>query len=94
IVLVPVNELQYLESLGNYVKVWAEKEFLLAPRTLTSFEEQLPEDTFFRIHKSFIMNKNFVHYMEGNRIFLKNGTELPIGKNYLSVTKRLLNIEY
>lgn len=92
-VLVKLNDLQYLESLGNYVKVWGDTEFLLTPRTLSSFEEQLPPDIFVRIHKSFILNKKFVHYMEGNMIFLKNGKQVPIGKNYKPIIKQLLDIE-
>jgi DNA-binding LytR/AlgR family response regulator len=64
------------------VKVWNDQNFLLTPRTLSSFEEQLPADSFIRIHKSFILNKKFIHYIEGNIIHLKNGKELPVGKNY------------
>jgi len=92
-VLVKLKDLQYLESLGNYVKVWGDTEFLLTPRTLSSFEEQLPPDIFIRIHKSFILNKKFVHYMEGNMIFLKNGKQVPIGKNYKPIIKQLLDID-
>jgi DNA-binding LytR/AlgR family response regulator len=64
------------------VKVWGEKKFLLTPRTLISFEEQLPGDSFIRIHKSFILNKKFIHAIEGNMVYLINGTKLPVGKNY------------
>ncbi|MES2419017.1 MAG: LytTR family DNA-binding domain-containing protein [Bacteroidota bacterium] len=92
-VLVKLNDLQYLESLGNYVKVWGDLNFLLTPRTLSSFEEQLPSETFIRIHKSFILNKKYVHYLEGNMIFLKNGSQLPIGKNYKATIKNRLDIE-
>ncbi|KQC02202.1 LytTR family DNA-binding domain-containing protein [Pedobacter sp. Hv1] len=92
-ILVKLNDLQYLESLGNYVKVWGDNEFLLTPRTLSSFEEQLPPDIFVRIHKSFILNKKYVHYLEGNMIFLKNGQQVPIGKNYKPIIKQLLDME-
>lgn len=86
-----LDQICYLESLGNYVKVWEEQRFLLTPRTLTSFEEQLPAEMFVRIHKSYILNKTFVHYIEGNMIRLKNGKELPLGKNYRHVVKQLTN---
>jgi DNA-binding LytR/AlgR family response regulator len=92
-VLIKLNDIYYLESLGNYVKVWGDSSFLLTPRTLSSFEEQLPAEVFIRIHKSFILNKKFVHYMEGNTIYLKNNQQIPIGKNYRPVIKQLLDIE-
>ncbi|WP_240966086.1 LytTR family DNA-binding domain-containing protein [Pseudoflavitalea sp. G-6-1-2] len=87
LVQLALNEIYYLESLGNYVKVWNEQKFLLTPRTLTSFEEQLPAEIFLRIHKSFIINKRFVNYIDGNMIRLKNGKELPLGKSYRHVVK-------
>ncbi|RQO66436.1 DNA-binding response regulator [Pedobacter sp. KBW06] len=89
-VLLSLDEICYLESLGNYVKVWEEQRFLLTPRTLSSFESQLPAENFVRIHKSYILNKKFVHYIEGNTIYLKNATQLPLGKNYKHVLKQLL----
>ncbi|MDQ1090065.1 LytTR family DNA-binding domain-containing protein [Siphonobacter sp. SORGH_AS_1065] len=81
-VKVVLDEILYFESLGNYVKVWGPQKFLLTPRTLISFEEQLPKDSFIRIHKSFIINKKFIHYLEANMIHLSNGKALPIGKNF------------
>ena len=91
-ILLDLDEILYLESLGNYVKVWKDDSFLLTPRTLSSFEEQL-SSTFVRIHKSFILNKKYVHYMEGNMIFLKNGQKIPIGKNFKASIKQLLDLE-
>ena len=90
-ILLSLDEILYLESLGNYVKVWKDDGFLLTPRTLTSFEEQLPS-TFVRIHKSFILNKKYVNYLEGNMAFLKNEQQIPVGKNYKATIKQILDI--
>ncbi|MFC1225552.1 LytR/AlgR family response regulator transcription factor [Pedobacter sp. BG31] len=91
-ILIKIDEIQYLESLGNYVKVWNDRVFFLTPRTLASFEDQLSTD-FIRIHKSFILNKKYVDYLEGNTIVLKNAQNIPVGKNYRGIIKRLLDIE-
>lgn len=91
-ILIKIDEIQYLESLGNYVKVWKNGDFLLTPRTLASFEDQLSTD-FIRIHKSFMLNKKYVDYLEGNTIVLKNGQQVPIGKNFKGTIKQLLNIK-
>ncbi|RRA99907.1 LytR/AlgR family response regulator transcription factor [Larkinella rosea] len=93
-VLVHLDEIYYLESLGNYVKVWRETGFLLTPRTLTSFESQLPADTFVRIHKSFLLNKRFLQFIEGSTITLKNGKKLPIGKNHKHLVQTLLDSSF
>ena len=91
-ILLQLDEIQYLESLGNYVKVWKENSFLLTPRTLSSFEEELPAHLFVRIHKSFIVNKKEVDYFEGNTIILKSQQQVPIGKNYKPLIRQLLNL--
>lgn len=81
------GNIDLLESFGNYVKVWTGQEFLLTLRTLTSFEEQLDSNQFIRIHKSFIINKSSVNYLEGNTILLKSEKSLTIGKNYRQSVK-------
>jgi DNA-binding LytR/AlgR family response regulator len=78
---VALSDIHYLESYGNYVKVWLNGEHHLTLRTLSSFEEQLPADHFIRIHKSFMVNKQYVDYLEGNRVYLQNGMDIPIGKS-------------
>lgn len=87
-VKVSLKEVYYLESYGNYVKIWLEDTFILTPATLSSFEESLPIDSFLRIHKSFIINKEYIDYLEGNMLFLKNGQELSVGKSYRQGVKK------
>lgn len=82
LIQVVLEDLYYLESYGNYVKVWLEKEFHLTPRTLSSFEAQLRDTDFHRIHKSYIVNKKQIAYIEGNFLVMKNKQQLPIGKNH------------
>lgn len=89
-VQVNLKDIYYLESFGNYVKVWIENDFLLTARTLTSFTEQLPSDDFVRIHKSFIINKQFIAYLEGNTVILKNKKQLQIGKSHKQSVMQLM----
>ncbi len=88
-----LSQIHYLESYGNYVKVWLGASFHLTPRTLSSFEEQLPADHFFRMHKSYILNRRYIDYVEGNFVLMKNEMQLPIGKNYRSAFRNfILNV--
>ncbi|MFT5998739.1 MAG: DNA-binding LytR/AlgR family response regulator [Neolewinella sp.] len=73
-------DILYLESCGNYVKVWTGPEFLLTTRTLHSLAAELPIDDFLKIHKSFVVQKSKVDYLEGNQLVMKNGQPLPVGK--------------
>lgn len=77
---VELADILYLESYGNYVKVWTGPEFLLTTRTLHSLIEELPIADFLKIHKSFVVQKSKVDYLEGNQLVMKNGQALPVGK--------------
>jgi DNA-binding LytR/AlgR family response regulator len=92
-IVVNILDLQYLESMGNYVKLWNDNSFLLTHKTLSSFEEQFASYEFVKVHKSYLINKKFIHYLEGNQIFLKNGQAIPVGKNYKATIKQLLDLE-
>ncbi len=76
-----------LESYGNYVKIWLENEMLLTPRTLSSFETELANSGYERVHKSFLIQRRYVDYVEGHVIYLQNKMEVPVGKSHRSQVK-------
>lgn len=82
LIQIDLPDIFHLENYGNYVKVWLEESYHLTPGTLTHFESLLPSDQFFRVHKSFIVHKKHIDYIEGNHLKLRNGQEIPIGKQY------------
>lgn len=84
------DEVQFLESYGNYVKVWVGENFHLTPRTLSSFEDQIQLQEFVRIHKSFIVNTKHVSYLEGNQVMMHNEKLLPLGKNHRQAFKQFI----
>lgn len=74
------NEIYHIEAYGNYVKIYA-SSMILVSQTLSDFLEKLP-DSFFRIHKSYVVNFNHLKLIEGNQIVLQNNIKLPIGKSH------------
>lgn len=83
---VDLSTIQYLESYGNYVKVWIENDYHLTPRTLSSFVELL-DHRFQQIHKSYVIQKSYIQYIEGNVVLMKNGNEVTVGKSYRNLIK-------
>ncbi len=84
---ISTDRIQCLESYGNYVKIWLDEEMLLTPNTLTHFESELSELPFERIHKSYIINRDYIDFVEGNMVQLKNAMQIPIGKSFRSKVK-------
>src|SRR6186713_1316693 len=63
---IKLNEIIYLEANNNYTYFHLSGHKYIVSRTLKDFEEMLPEDTFLRIHNSYIINKNFAErYIRG-----------------------------
>jgi DNA-binding LytR/AlgR family response regulator len=78
------EEVVYIESYGNFVKIWTMDQCLITARTLNSFVEELHGSGFCQVHKSYLVSKKYVEYIEGNSVMMKLNSLLPISKNYKS----------
>ncbi len=74
------EEIFYVETMQNYLKLHLKEKTFIIHQTMTSLEEMLPKETFFRIHKSFLVNIACIDIISGGRLFV-NGAELPISKH-------------
>lgn len=80
-----INEILLLESMENYVIIYTSKEKHTVHFTLKAAREQLPQDTFLQVHKSYIVNSSRIELVEENSIIIKvnNDTKVvPIGKAF------------
>lgn len=77
-----LKEIFYMESNNNSIIINMENESHNVYYRLKGIMKYLPNDTFIRIHKSFIVNHNKVSYIEGNMVKLVNKTILVLGKSY------------
>ncbi|MFP2997381.1 LytTR family DNA-binding domain-containing protein [Spongiivirga sp. MCCC 1A20706] len=80
---IPLADIFYIKSIENYAQLHFKNERLLIKRSLNSLEEILPDDTFFRINRSEIVNLDFIKVVvpfENNKlkITLKTKNELEI----------------
>lgn len=80
---IELDTIMYLKADNTYTEiVTADENKLVVSRTLKNFEEALAgSQTFFRCHKSYMVNVNFVaSYVksDGGYLQLKNGFQLPV----------------
>lgn len=71
------EDILYIEGMQNYAKLHFKDKTLTIHQTMISLEEMLPEDFFFRTHRSYLVNISHIESVSGNRLFV-NGNELPI----------------
>ncbi|MDF2474580.1 MAG: DNA-binding response regulator [Sphingobacterium sp.] len=69
----------YAESMQNYTKLHFKERILTIHQTMLALEEALPNNHFFRIHKSFLINVNHIDIISGGRVYIAD-QELPISR--------------
>ncbi len=85
------DDILFIEAYGHYTKVFIEEDMILSHEKISSFEEFLPETRFIRTHKSFIVAKNKIQQIEGNRIVIRKH-KIPVGQTYKSNINKLLTL--
>ncbi|MDO6743718.1 LytR/AlgR family response regulator transcription factor [Tenacibaculum soleae] len=83
------NDILYIESLKDYIKVTTIENNYVVHKSLTSITEELPSEYFLRIHRSYTIASDKVNYIEGNSLNINN-KRIPIGRKYLNITKQII----
>jgi len=77
-----INNIMYCEADQNYTKIYLLNDrYILVSKTLKLVEELLPNEVFFRIHKSYLLNLNYVEKYsrtDGHKVILDNGMQLDV----------------
>jgi DNA-binding LytR/AlgR family response regulator len=84
-----LNDILYVESLKNYVRIKTTSKEAITYHTLSYMEEKLPTRLFQRIHKSFLVNLEKIDRYSSEMMEL-GGKHLPIGKTYQEVVMQRL----
>lgn len=76
-----MDDIFYIESDKDYVKIFTAKEIIITRQTISSVEAMLGKSKFFRIHRSFIVSLDKIKSFSNEMVTIDN-KELPIGKLY------------
>jgi two-component system LytT family response regulator len=79
---VPVDQIVYVEGLRDYVQIMLPDKKVISYMRMKNMEAMLPADQFIRIHKSFIINIEYIKAIKGNMIETTAQVEIPIGTQY------------
>lgn len=84
-VVVPVEEILYLEAMENYTKVHRRSgRYILSRTSLKRIVELLPADRFLRVHKSYVVALSQVAEYSHVQLRLKEcPVVIPIGRTYV-----------
>jgi len=86
--LISIDDIIHVEADSNYsIFYLVNKEKITVSKVLKEYEEILPDQQFVRIHKSSIVNLNYIkeyNYRNGHEVLLKNGEKIAVSRRRAS----------
>jgi DNA-binding LytR/AlgR family response regulator len=75
------NDILYVQALQNYVTIHTEKGRYITHLSLRNVEENLNQDHFIKIHKSYVVSVSKIDSIENNDVLIQS-IRIPVGRNY------------
>ncbi|MFD2514106.1 LytR/AlgR family response regulator transcription factor [Pontibacter locisalis] len=86
---VELEDIVWAEAQDIYCNIKTQKHVYLVSQSLKNLEQRLPDNTFMRVHRSYIIRLTAIEAIEDNNILI-GGKSIPIGNTHKeSLLKRL-----
>ncbi|MGM9482472.1 LytR/AlgR family response regulator transcription factor [Roseateles sp. NT4] len=94
---VRLGDIAGFESCGNYAQAWFDGQRPLINRTLTSLEEKLDPQLFFRASRSHLINLRWIQGIEpwsndGYRVLLRDGHQVEVSRRQAKLLREKLEL--
>jgi DNA-binding LytR/AlgR family response regulator len=85
------SDIEYIEGLKDYVKINLADQSrpVISRSSIKALESQLPANIFYRVHKSYIINVDYVLQIRRGKIKTRNA-ELPMSDNYRDMINKMI----
>lgn len=95
--IIPLVDISHIEAYDDYVKIHVKSKYHLKNQTLTFLENALINEQFVRIHRSFLINLQYltrIESLEKNSYYavLTSGERIPISRTSYPKLKTLLGL--
>jgi two-component system LytT family response regulator len=88
----PLNDIIYVESLGNYMKLYTSNLPLpvIIYGTLSGIATEIDHNSFVQVHRSYIVNTNKITTVCAKSLTMSNSKIIPVGRKYEILLRNLL----
>lgn len=91
LVRINLSQVWFIEGLKDYVRLWTDTGKIVVHSTMKNFEDNLSmHKNFLRVHKSYIVNMEFISEIDGHMIKIKDQA-IIIGSTYKEDVLKILN---
>ncbi|MEM7660242.1 MAG: LytTR family DNA-binding domain-containing protein [Bacteroidota bacterium] len=77
-----IREILWVEALGDYMRLHTAFQRYVIHSTMKKLADDLPEEQFIRIHRSYLVQRSAIQSIGSQRLELSSGASVPIGKSY------------
>jgi two-component system LytT family response regulator len=89
----PVEEIMFLEASGDYTILTTKSDQFVSSSGIGKLEEILNPEVFIRVHRSTIININYLkeierHFNGGMMVKMSNGKSFPVSRTYARVIRK------
>lgn len=88
-----VDSILYIEALKDYIRIHTKEDRIVVHGNMKDIIRKLPPGEFLRIHRSYIIPVKHIKTLEGNRIFIGNSLQFPVGETYRKKVAEYFNAE-
>jgi two-component system LytT family response regulator len=96
-IVIPIREIVYCHADSNYTKFYLTNDkCILSSYTLKQYDEMLTSLSFFRAHRSYLINLSHVKMYkrgEGGQIVMSNGHEIELSRTHKDEFLHVLNVK-
>lgn len=96
IVRINISNIRYVEAMSEYLRIYL-KDYsrpIIVLLSMKKMEERLPNHSFMRVHRSYIINLKSIREVSKNRIVLDEDVEVPIGDSYRDQFNAYINSKF
>lgn len=86
---IKLDDVLYFESERDYIFIHTKEKRYMTLLTLKQLEQELPNEQFIRVHRSFIVSIEKVDLLEGNMIYIKD-KRIPVSRGMQESVFKLL----
>ncbi|MFY1047519.1 LytR/AlgR family response regulator transcription factor [Chryseobacterium sp. GP-SGM7] len=74
-------DIKFIEGLKDYVVIYTGNQKLITAMNLKTIHQKIPNSTFLRVSKSYVINLNFIDSFDHHNVYLGEN-EVPLGEVY------------
>lgn len=85
----PVDNILYIEAIGDYQKVWTEDEVFTILSSMDQLTKHMIQYDFIRIHRSYLVNPTMLKEILPKHVIIRD-KKIPIGRSYRQNVSKLV----